>query len=294
MSELRSASRVALAALATVTALAACGDDSTNPGTGGGGGTGGATSTSTGATSQASTGAPASSASSGSGAAGTGGEAAGTGGEAAGTGGDAGSGGAGPGSGGGHSGGGTGSGGEAESFPDDCATADDCPGGDCVEVAVGFRACLFPLVEATECTGKADQCCDSEDCEALGGGTCTTLPDASQCGGASPVERNVCSGDSDCIDCAKSGAICLAAGFYGYNQGQCVSRHCFGDDDCSDEDGGRCVPVFEQCCGAVAGFFCAYPSDGCRADSDCGEDHCEGDPATGRAACAEGTPICPP
>lgn len=278
-------------ASAVVASLGACGDDSSGTG-GGGGGTSSSASSASGP-SQASSGTATSTGPGGTGGdTGSGAGDPGSGG-ATGSGGETGSGGA-TGSGGG-SGGATGSGGGGNVFPDDCASAEDCLGGECVEVGSGFMACRYPLVEAAVCISEEDECCVSEDCDALGGGVCTTLPDASQCGGAQPEAHNVCSGEGDFIDCGKGGGTCLDAGFFGYNKGQCVVRACGGDDDCADEADGRCVPANEQCCGRVVGFFCAYPSDGCRTDVDCGEGrHCEADIESGRASCADGEPLCPP
>jgi hypothetical protein len=255
--------------------LVACGDDTS--GTGGGGGS---TSTSTGATGTSSTTATST----------TGGTTTGsTTGTASTTSTTTGSGGD-----GGGTGGSTSSvGGGSAAFPDDCAVAGDCPGGDCVEVGAGFYACRYRVEEATACTGKLDECCTTEDC-GVGGGTCVTLPDASYCGGAKPQSYNACTGNAGCIDCGKGGGGCLDAGFYGYEIGQCVPQGCFSDSDCGDEAGGRCAPIHDPCCGAIVGFFCAYPSDGCRRDSDCGNDqHCEVDFEAGRATCVAGMAQCP-
>ena len=156
-------------------------------------------------------------------------------------------------------------------------------------------ACQFPVEEATQCQSKADQCCTTDDCANQGGGLCVSFPDASYCGGVQPEVHNICSTPGgNCIDCVKSGATCLEAGFYGYNQSQCVTQLCQSDADCAEEAGGRCAPVFSACCGAVTGFFCAYPSDGCRMQADCaGDQHCEGDFQTGRATCVDGPAQCP-
>ncbi len=264
--------------------LPGCGDDS--EGAGGGGGATSATTTSAGATTSTVTGSShGSTSSTAQSSSGQGGDtsATGTGGAAS--------------SGGGGSGGEAGVGGGAAAFADDCEDAEDCPGGDCVDLpGSDFRACKFPVVEATECGDQeVDDCCSSVDCQ--GDDVCVELPDVPYCGGVPPLEHNVCvPSDDTCnsLDCGKSGDTCIPPGVYGYSRGACAARACTGDDDCGDEAGGRCVPVFNPCCGAVSGFFCAYPSDGCRDQADCDVDrHCEGHPDTGRASCVDGPAECP-
>jgi hypothetical protein len=39
--------------------------------------------------------------------------------------------------------------------------------------------------------------------------------------------------------------------------------------DCNAEAGGACIPLQNPCCGAPQGFYCSYPSDGCKQQSDC-------------------------
>lgn len=260
----------------TFLALAACGDDAS--GTGGAGGDGGATS-STGTTGSTST-AVTTTASTG---AGQGGDDA-TGG--AGAGGDP------AGSGGGGGAATTGSGGGTSAFPDDCATSDDCGGGECISIN-GFRTCQRAPAETTECTGSGrDECCDTTGCAE--GERCARLPDV-YCGGAAPTDYNACIGPEDeCLDCGKLSATCVPGGALGYEIGACVSQACGSDADCDAEDGGRCLPVDDPCCGAVS-FQCAYPSDGCRTSADCDEgSYCGVDVEAERARCLPGIPTCAP
>jgi hypothetical protein len=274
---------VALISLAA--AAVACGDDASGSGGGGGDTSTGTTSGTTTASASTTTGATTSTGQGGdTSATGSGGETAtGTGG-----GGSGGDGSGGDGTGGQGVGGGS-------VFADDCDTADDCPGGECFELPGGFRTCKTPVVEATECLDEQDdECCATDECE--GDDICVQMPDV-YCGGPQPIEHNECvPSDDSCqgLDCGKSSAACIPPGVYGYATGVCAARHCNDDDQCSDEEGGRCVPVFDPCCGAVSGFFCAYPSDGCRDQQHCGDDqHCQGNPETGRSECVEGPPQCP-
>lgn len=273
-----------VALLTLAGAAMACGDDS--GGSGGGGGGGGAT---TGSSSSSTTSAATSSAATTSATTSSATTSTGQGGDVSSTG----SGGDDQGS-GGQGTGGDGVGGGAV-FLDDCDSPDDCPGGDCFELPGGFRTCKTPVVEATECMDlENDECCTSEECD--GDDICVQMPDV-YCGGPAPLVRNECVPTDDfCqgLDCGKSSAACIPPGVYGYATGVCAASYCNADADCDDEAGGRCVPVFNPCCGAVSGFFCAYPSDGCRDQPDCGDDaHCQGNFETGRSECVEGPPLCP-
>lgn len=176
----------------------------------------------------------------------------------------------------------------------DCVSDAECAPGRCVEVTPGgFRTCTVPPVEVTSCPdgrGMFDECCKSSDCRA---GKCYAWPLSPYCGGARPIEHNVCgadmcAGDRDC----KAMSICVPAGALDRKVRQCMDVSCRLDTDCAAKAGGVCAPVQNPCCAGVAGLYCVYPGGGCRKSSDCARDqYCniEG----GVANCKAGRPICP-
>ena len=185
---------------------------------------------------------------------------------------------------------------------DDTVPAQACPQGEtCKELTPGgFRTCSKPPVEATSChehdPGSMDQCCTSKDCSEGKCFSSTQMPQWS-CGGAQPVEHNVCMADqcSSDDDCKQDGSprICVAAGAVGNAVSYCLRASCHTDADCSAEPGGICAPVRQPCCRALAGLLCVYPTHGCRSDSDCPQGHCEADFTRGVAECKDGPAMCP-
>ena len=199
------------------------------------------------------------------------------------------------GSGGGGTGGGsststtTGAGGAGASG--DCDLDADCPGGTCVEMTPGgWRVCSVPPDPATTCSQPGfDECCDTSECAM---GTCLTAPVVPYCGGPQPLDNNVCAVDQCQSDAeCGAGAFCSSGPMLGRKVRACIPAACRLDSDCAAEAGGACVPVVEPCCGASAGLFCVYPSDGCRSDADCPGGYCQ--PGLDRATCQEGGPACP-
>lgn len=168
-----------------------------------------------------------------------------------------------------------GTGGKPGKNSGDCDTDADCPGGKCVELMPGgYRVCQFPVQEATACQSPStpmDQCCKSSDCAT---GKCYAFPVTPYCGGVMPVDHNVCASDGCelgkiCPVGNETTGMCMPAGAYGYAVSGCVLQNCTHDTDCNAEPGGVCVPVENPCCGQPQGFFCSYPSDGCKKQSDC-------------------------
>jgi hypothetical protein len=173
----------------------------------------------------------------------------------------------------------------------DCATDADCPGGHCIPIVPGgFHVCAYPPVEATSCDPShgVDQCCSTAECAT---GTCYLSP-MSHCGGLIRLPQNECMTD-ECqtdADCGTDQA-CVPAGTIGPVK-TCIDASCHTDADCTDEAGGHCVLSGNPCCHVFDTLVCTYPSDGCRASSDCAPgDHCELD--SGRARCVGGGMICP-
>jgi hypothetical protein len=245
-------------------------------GSAGGGGTGGVAGYGTGGTGAAGTGGSGGGRG-GSGAAGTGGTG-GSGGGAAGTGGTGGSGGsAAAGGTGGIGGAGTGGAGAAGTGGSgrntgDCDESSQCGElGECVELAPGgFRVCVQPVEEATECHPDGtfgDECCDTSECEE---GVCLESPLVPLCGGMPPVPVNVCATD-ECTSteqCAAENSVCVPAGVWVRKVGTCVTGSCVFDSDCTEYGGGTCQPVQGPCCFAPSGLYCVYPG-GCRTSADC-------------------------
>jgi hypothetical protein len=223
-----------------------------------------------------------------------------------GSGGSGGAGGAGgPGGAGGDGGGGKGGGGGGGApctlgVDGDCCTASDCPVGSCVPLTKdGFLVCAETPVPATTCTNgppdgppmPPEGCCATKDCAI--GQQCYLAPfPGNGCAGPLMVDVNQCAHDT-CQDASCSVAeICVPAGALGYKVRTCLPAACHVSSECADEPGGICAPIVNDCCGAVIGLYCVYPSDGCRHHADClpGE-HC--DVSGKRAACMSGKPSCP-
>jgi len=125
-----------------------------------------------------------------------------------------------------------------------------------------------------------------------------TWPFGPFCGGVQPVAYNqciadACQSDADCAP-APGGliSICTPAETLGFPTRTCFIGTCRTDGDCTAEPGGICAPVTTACCSSANIVACVYPSDGCRAQSDCeGDTHCE---VEGDAArCLPGPAICP-
>ena len=190
----------------------------------------------------------------------------------------------------------TGSGGS----PGDCATNDDCPGGQCVEIVPGgFRVCVTLPPEATQCdpSHTQDQCCTSADCAAQGGGRCYDSQSIPYCGGAFPAPQNVCfvdfcTEDSECFGGTTGETICAPTGVAGFPGRSCLMTFCRADSDCTAQPGGICAPVQEACCGLVAGLACVYP-DGCRSNADCATGGCVLDTVKGIGRCEPNGVPCP-
>jgi hypothetical protein len=164
----------------------------------------------------------------------------------------------------------------------------------CIEmVPGGFAVCAVPVEEATFCPGMGpDECCDSSECAE---GACFPNPVTPACGGAYPIEMNVCASDQ-CetdADCQGPNAFCAPRGVNRNAVRYCMSKACSADGDCTAEPGGICAPVQNPCCSSWDGLFCVYPS-GCRTDADCGEgSHCEVNWTQGTGECVSGPVACP-
>lgn len=180
---------------------------------------------------------------------------------------------------GGGGGGNAGSGGTAGPTADlkNCKTAADCPGGTCQilnATVAGYTkgspigACVYPIVEATECLGSPlDECCKTADCT---GGKCVLFPPNPECPDPDPpTPHNVCTAGS-CTGCAPNGTeFCIPAGAWGYKQSQCLKGWCFQNDSCESlEPGSKCLPVFDAC-GKASAIACVPPVIGCQKPSDC-------------------------
>lgn len=165
----------------------------------------------------------------------------------------------------------------------DCTTDADCPSGKCEEVTPGgFRTCLDLQTPVSGCNPP---CTQPYEC----------YPPFAVCGGPQPngpqCIANTC---LETADCNGNDQVCLRRGLFSYPVGTCIFAYCLIDDDCTAEEGGRCVPVEDPCCGIVQGLYCSYPSNGCRKHGDCGEaKYCNTDFSTGVASCIAGTPPCP-
>ncbi len=188
----------------------------------------------------------------------------------------------------------------------DCVKDGDCPNGKCVElVPGGYRVCVVPVPEATACQNQSpgvDECCTSAECAE---GKCYAFPAKPSCGGALPVDQNVCA--SNDFGCDQAGTcpinsdgvgVCMPAGAYGYKVAACLAVGCQRDTDCSAEAGGQCLPIEDPCCGAPNGLYCVYPNDGCHRQADCAVDqHCEVGYDTTKqqniARCVAGSALCP-
>lgn len=186
----------------------------------------------------------------------------------------------------------------------DCTTSAECNGGTCVELTPGgYRVCVNPVSEATACQNpqnEFDECCKSSDCAS---GKCYAFPATPYCGGAQPIEHNVCAsnGCEEGVACTLDGGgagACMPAGAFGYKVASCISVGCLKDTDCTKESGGRCALIDNPCCGSPIGLFCTYPSNACAKQSDCPDgQHCgvSADPSTGEdvAQCEPGLVPCP-
>lgn len=154
-----------------------------------------------------------------------------------------------------------------------CLTSEDCGGGECIAVpdtAEGYHTCVELRHEATVCTGMSgeDQCCNSGECPE--GGSCFEGP-LFACGGAPPIERNICampecSSDGDCT--SGDNGLCLPAGAFGEPVARCLYGTCRVNSDCRAGPGGQCTP-FNGCGRRLSGFECTYSDSACRSDSDC-------------------------
>lgn len=180
----------------------------------------------------------------------------------------------------------------------DCDEDADCEAGShCREItAGGYRVCVAPIVEVTECTGgMKEECCSTADCDA---GSCLHWPEPAYCGGAMPMEQNRCMTDgcaSD-ADCSSSGlytGVCVEAGMFGHLVKTCVSVLCRTDRDCDDKPGGRCAPVSNPCCGQPTTLACNYPGEGCQTSADCPSGYCDVRVNSKDSECRAGFPMCP-
>ncbi len=173
--------------------------------------------------------------------------------------------------------GGTGASGGSGKNSGDCDDDTDCAGGKCVELTPGgYRVCVSPVDEATACQNQSlgvDECCNSSECTT---GKCYAFPATPQCFGPQPIDHNVCALDGCelgklCPVGNEGQGVCMPGGAYGYKVSGCVGGGCEKDTDCTGEPGAICAPIEDACCSAPTGFFCVYPSDGCRKQSDCGQ-----------------------
>lgn len=186
----------------------------------------------------------------------------------------------------------------------DCTpgSADEvCPpdGSQCTELLPGgFRVCTLPAAEATQCTGQGfDMCCNSSECSE---GACysnNVIP-GHGCGGAEPVDMNVCAVDQcqNDQDCQQGGGsqICVPRGVQGSPIRFCMVAACRTDADCTAAPGGQCAPVANPCCGnSWMGLFCVYPGTGCRTSADCQQQNCTVDYQKGESVCSDEPIACP-
>lgn len=179
----------------------------------------------------------------------------------------------------------------------DCNDNKDCPGDSaCIEVTPeGFRVCRLVFQEAIDCQdiiSGTDECCTTDQCQE--GSRCFDSQAAEPiCAGVPPVPHNVCAqdecdNDNDC----QAGEICPAAGVFDSAVRRCTAVSCKTDEDCTEEKDGSCATINEGCCGITVTLACIYPSDKCRADTDCiAGEICEIE--GGRARCVVGERVCP-
>ncbi|NUP12071.1 MAG: hypothetical protein HOW73_38995, partial [Polyangiaceae bacterium] len=167
----------------------------------------------------------------------------------------------------------------------ECEGDEDCPGGTCIDINGGYKACQFPVTEATMCTGSAsDQCCDASDCN--DGDRCYEAPILPHCGGPQPAMYNACAGDqcasnADCTD-----GVCVPAGVVGNKVAMCIPAQCFGTI-CGQKSLSSCALVREPCCGSPAGFYCIDENTGCQTSADCPDGYCD------LGVCMAGEALCP-
>lgn len=196
--------------------------------------------------------------------------------------------------------GGTGPGGQSG----DCtpgSPTEVCPpdGSTCTEIVPGgFRVCAKIPDEATECLAQGfDECCNSSECSE---GACyqnNVMPNFG-CGGAQPMDMNVCAtdacdSDADCMQ-GVGQMICAPRGVGGSPIRHCMVAACRTDVDCTAEPGGICAPVQNPCCSSWEGLYCVYPSNGCRTQADCQNgDNCIVDYAKGEGVCTSDPVACP-
>jgi hypothetical protein len=180
----------------------------------------------------------------------------------------------------------TGTGGGSDLDESECDGNEDCPGGACIDINGGYKACQYPVIEATMCTGSMlDQCCDSSEC--MNGQACYEAPILPYCGGPQPEIYNACAIDQCASNDDCPAGVCVPAGVVvGNKVAMCVMAQCFGTT-CGQESLSSCALVREPCCGGPAGFLCIDETTGCQTNDDCPGGHCQ------LGVCMQGPPQCP-
>lgn len=182
--------------------------------------------------------------------------------------------------------GGAGVGGAFDYDLSECDTDAECPGGECVDLHGGYRVCKYPVVEATACLDPSNDECACNALTCANPAKCLEAPLTSTCGGAQPLQYNVCAVDECSVDAeCPTGTFCAPAGTVGNKINFCMTAQCSGI--CGQESPRPCALVRDPCCQNPVGFYC-IPKGGCRTNQDCPDGHC----AVG--VCQPGGPPCPP
>ena len=189
-----------------------------------------------------------------------------------------------------------------------CSSVSDC--------AVDYRCTAVPVssdgtkycvqsnpAQPYNCTTPSpySECCKSSDCtNATATGSCDASAGEGWCGG-SPPPTNVCRINEwdENTNCEgwEEGWKCIPAGFGGFNHNVCRISGCTSDSECTVKSEGQCLPFWgpdsfsRYCSPALQGFFCAYESDVCKHDKDCGgvRELCVFNMTIGTPQCVEST-----
>jgi hypothetical protein len=124
--------------------------------------------------------------------------------------------------------------------PVPCRGPEDCQGERCVELTKELSVCEAPLLEATECSAKADApVADECGCDGLTCGpgeicrarelTCSCVPNT-----VNVCVEEPCRTPSDCAD----GTVCVPRQFI--LGGRCLTAQCTADADCDYRPSGVC------------------------------------------------------
>lgn len=155
----------------------------------------------------------------------------------------------------------------------ECQDASSCEGRMCLQIAVSAAYCALAdtayIADPCPMDEAGNACCSDSDCTEGVNGRCLSSM-VGYCGGIPPIEVNVCRYD-ECQtgnDCGPNEA-CALAGTFGRPTNTCIPALCYGDGDCTDDEGGKCGLMHSSDTCPVPVLGCTYAGATCRASWQC-------------------------